>query len=75
MSNILGISRFARNDNEWCKALPALVIARSPSGRRGNLPSSNEEIASPAARNDISLEEEISRGVYPAKSPTEWSGE
>jgi len=34
-----------------------LVIARSPSGRRGNLRASNEEIASPAARNDISLEE------------------
>ena len=38
--------------HNW-ERFPVLVIARSPSGRRGNLSTSNEEIASPAARNDI----------------------
>jgi hypothetical protein len=36
MSSILGISRYARNDKKG-EGIAARVIARSPSGRRGNL--------------------------------------
>ena len=58
----IGISRFVRND--ICKRTALIrVIARSPSGQRGNLPELNEEITSPSASYDNFWGKDCIKGV------------